>query len=395
MRRPVWAPVAVVAVVAVAALVWPALRDDTAPASARFVADTTGTGPGALLEASELATAATTVDGRPMRGARIAYRSTTVGDPAVVTGTVFVPAGSPPPGGWPAVGFAHPTTGIDERCAPSASASLRGMLGFVAGLVDRGYAVAVTDYGGLGSAGVHRYTDHRTAGLHVIDSVRALRRTFSDVSQRWAAFGASQGGAAVWSADEQADAYAPELDLVGAVAIVPAADLTGLVDSAVAGTLTAAQHYSLASVVETLARLHPDLDRDDYRRGAAAAYWPVFTGCRGDSERERPRAEAAVAPGDLAPATPAAAERLRAYLRQWAVPQGPLSAPLFVGYAGRDRSIDPEWVSGALARACRLGGGVQWQVQAEADHDSVAFDAGLAWMADRFADRPVGDDCAG
>lgn len=398
MRRILWwcAAIVVAAVSTVACSVGPGGDDEPRPA-ARFIADFGGEGPGSLLEAHELSDAATTVDGRQLRGARVTYRSTSAQDGPLtaVTGTVFVPAGSPPAGGWPVVGFGHPTTGIDEQCAPSSSESLRGMRHFVAGLVDRGYAVAVTDYAGLGSAGVHRYTDHRAAGHNVIDSVRALRRTFSDVSDRWAAFGASQGGAAAWSADERAGAYAPELDLVGAVAIAPAADLTGLVDKARAGALTTAQHYSLASVIEVLARLNPDLNRDDYRRGAATTHWEVFTGCRGDFEGVRPEAEAALRPGDLAPATAEAAERLRAYLREWAVPQGPLSAPLFVAYAGRDASIDMRWTRDAIARACAAGGRVQWRLQPDRDHNNVAFDAGLAWMADRFTDKPVGDDCPG
>ena len=396
MRRVGWLCVAVIVVVVVAAAGWMLVRDrdaDVRPA-ARFLTDTSGSGPGSLIAADELSAAATRVDGRPMRGARVTYRSSDAdGTPTVVTGAVFVPVGVPPAQGWPVVGFGHPTTGIDEQCAPSRSDSLRGMMRFVGGLVDRGYAVAVTDYAGLGPAGVHRYTDHRTAGYNVIDSVRALRHTFTEVSDRWAAVGASQGGAAAWSADERARDYAPELNLVGAVAIVPAADMSGLVDKATARTLSPQQHYPLASIVEALARLHPDLNRDDYRRGAAATYWSVFTACRGDVEAQRPQAEAAVAPGDLAPATPAAAARLRGYLQAWAVPQKPLTAPLFVVYAGRDASIDAQWTRDAIARACTTGGDVQWQLQPEADHNTVGYDAGLAWLADRFAGRPAGDDC--
>ena len=58
-------------------------------------------------------------------------------------------------------------------------------------------------------AGLHPYLDSRTAGLNIIDSVRALRAAFSDVSARWVALGGSQGGGAVWSADEQVASYAP------------------------------------------------------------------------------------------------------------------------------------------------------------------------------------------
>jgi hypothetical protein len=402
-QRLWWFAVASVAVLVVASVVvvsWPALRgmwrhDQT---SDPFRPDTSGAGPGSLVSATELPSVATASGQRRMQGARITYRSTPgqSGDTGetLVSGTVYVPLGTPPAGGWPVVGFGHPTTGIDEKCAPSLSNRLRGMIGVVGGLVDRGYAVAMTDYQGLGAPGVHPYTDHRTAGHNVIDSVRALRHTFANTSDRWAAMGASQGGAAVWSADEQAGAYAPELDLVGAVAYVPAADMTGLVDKAMAGTLTKAQHYSLAAIVESLARLHPDLDRDMYRRNAARDNWDVLVACRGDVENRRKQIEDALQPGDLAPATPAAADRLKGYLRAWAVPQQPLTAPLFVTYAGRDQSVDRQWTADAIARACQIGGEVQSELQPDNDHNDVVFDAGLEWMADRFAGTPTGNDCA-
>ncbi|SEH90973.1 Secretory lipase [Mycolicibacterium rutilum] len=392
MRRNRWAIALVAAVLIVAAgvVIWPRLRGaaDDRPSAA----DTPG--PGSVVTVRELPTAATASGKRRMQRASVTYRSGAAdGSQTDVTGMVFVPAGPPPAGGWPVIGFAHPTTGIDEQCAPSQSPTLRGMIGFVGGLVDRGYAVAVTDYAGLGTPGPHRYFDHRTAGYNVIDSVRALRHVFTGVSSRWAAFGASQGGAAAWSADEQAAGYAPELDLVGAAAIAPAADMSGLVDKALAGTMTIDQTRSLATTLEALARIHPDLARDDYRRGAVAQYWDVLTACRGDVEDRRPEAEGAVRPGDLAPATPQAADRLRGYLRDWAVPQGPLSAPLFVAFGGRDASIDEQWTRDAIARACRIGGTVETQFQPGSDHHDIDVTAALAWLADRFADKPVSGGC--
>ncbi|MCV7283153.1 alpha/beta hydrolase [Mycolicibacterium flavescens] len=389
MRRSLWSAAAVVAVAAVAAVVVVVVGvrgDDDQPAD---------NGPGSLVAVTELPTAATASGKRRMQRASVTYRSTSGdGGPTDVTGMVFIPAGPPPEGGWPVVGVGHPTTGIDEECAPSRSPTLRGMLGFVGGLIDRGWAVAVTDYAGLGTPGPHRYFDHRTAAFNVIDSVRALRHVYPSASPRWAAFGASQGGAAVWAADEQAGGYAPELDLVGAAAIAPAADMSGLVDKAAAGTMTVDQTRSLATTVEALARIHPDLHRDDYRRGAVAQYWDVLTACRGDVEDRRPAAESAVRPGDLAPADPEAADRLRAYLQAWSVPQGPLSAPLFVAYGGRDASIDEQWTRDAVARACSISGPVESQHQPDSDHHNVDFAAALTWLADRFADEPVRNTCA-
>ena len=56
-----------------------------------------------------------------------------------------------------------------------------------------------------------------------------------EVSTKWAAFGGSQGGGAAWAAAEQAGPYASDLNLVGAVALAPAADVSGLVTKAERG----------------------------------------------------------------------------------------------------------------------------------------------------------------
>ncbi|MDR3663375.1 MAG: lipase family protein, partial [Mycobacterium sp.] len=285
-------------------------------------ADLTGSGPGSLISAMTMPVLTNSVDGKDLQAARVIYRSTSgdTGDATVVSGSVFTPLGKAPDGGWPVVALAHGTTGIDQPCAPSLSANLLGFVTAVQGLANLGFAVAVADYQGLGAPGVHPYTDSRTAGRNVIDSVRALRHTFRDISTRWAVFGGSQGGGAAWAANEEARSYAPELDLVGVAASVPSADVAGIVDKATAGTMTKDQEAAFQAIIESLARLHPDLNRDDYRRGAAAKYWKVLSACSGPDVAYRAAAIDAMQPTDLAPADPAAAARLRRYLQAWALP---------------------------------------------------------------------------
>ena len=51
---------------------------------------------------------------------RVLYRSVGLnGEPIAVSGVVIAPTGAPPPGGRPVVAWAHPTTGVTTRCAPS------------------------------------------------------------------------------------------------------------------------------------------------------------------------------------------------------------------------------------------------------------------------------------
>jgi hypothetical protein len=354
-----------------------------------------GDEPGSLVSATTMPELDKDPDSALWTSARILYRSTSgdTGQPTVVSGSVYIPKTPVPAGGWPVIALGHGTVGIDEPCAPSLSPSLLGNTGWVVTLIKRGYAVAFADYQGLGAPGVHPYTDAKTEGLNVIDSVRALRHTFPDVSNRWGAFGGSQGGGAVWAADEQAATYAPELDLVGAIAMSPAADVSGIVDKSMTQTLTADQAPAWFPLVEVLARLHPDFNRDDYRSGAAAKYWDILTSCSGPKSLDRNAAAAEVKDSDLLPRTPAAADRMRSLLHQWAVPQRPVSAPLSIIYGGKDTLIDPQWTTDAIARACALGGPIVWDFQPDKNHGNVDISTQFDWLADRFAGKPVQSEC--
>jgi hypothetical protein len=406
MMRRVWAVLAITLGVGIVAasvpLVWAAapkmldyFRADSSDTMPIRTADLSGSGPGSLISATTMPGFMRTVHHAGLQAARVVYRSTSGDDgrPTVVSGTVFTPAGPAPEGGWPVLSFGHGTTGIDEPCAPSLSDSLLGFADPVAGLTKSGYAVALADYQGLGSDGVHPYSDARTEGRNMIDVVRALRSTFKNVSNRWAAFGGSQGGGAAWSADEQASIYAPELELVGAATISPAADMSGLVDKAQAGTMTNDQQLVFQAIVESIARLHPDVNRDDYRDGAAAKYWDILTACSGNMVHDRASAAKQLQAHDLTPKSPAAVDRVRQILKQWALPQQPLSAPLFVWYGGRDTFIDADWTTAAIRRACEMGGTVVWRFDPDKGHSEADWSEQLNWLADRFAGKPAGNDC--
>ena len=358
-------------------------------------ASTDGTGPGSLVSATTMPGLQSTIEASGLRAARVVYRSTSGddGSPTVVSGTVFTPRGNPPPGGWPVVAFGHGTVGIEPQCGPSLSDSLTGQINVVVVLTNLGYAVAAPDYQGLGTKGIHPYLDAHTGGLNMIDAVRALRHTFTDVQDRWAAFGDSQGGAVAWAANEQAKTYAPELGLVGAVALSPSADIVGLVQKAEQGSLTVDQRAAMQLVIESIARLHPDVNRDDYRHGAAKQYWNALSVCVGDPSPARIEGTQKLLGTDFAPASPAAADRLAGVLQAWALPQKPLSAPLSVSYGGQDPLIDAQWTRDAVQRACAMGGDVTIAFDANKGHEGADIVGQVQWMADRFAGKPATNDC--
>lgn len=407
LRKPlVWIAISVVAVLTavavspwgfnVAGRAWDAVAGDSgAKGDPIDGADVGGSGPGSLVSATTMPWFLNASSYRTLRAARVVYRSTNgdTGAETKVSGAVFTPDGAPPPGGWPIVALAHGTTGINEDCNPSGSDDLWLLNDPVVNYIRSGYAVALTDYEGIGEDGVHPYLDSKTAGLNVIDSVRALRHTFDGTSTRWFAFGGSQGGGAAWAANEQAAPYAPELDMVGAVANSPTADVSGLVAKAEQGVLTEDQMRVFQAVVETAARKDPAVDRDDFRRGAAALYWVQLLGCDPRTAPNRAAATRRLNPDDFVPRTPEAAGRVRALLTKWALPQRALSAPLSVTFGASDTFIDAQWTNDAIGRQCALGGEISWQIQEGKGHGDVDIAPQFAWMSDRFAGKPFVDRC--
>jgi hypothetical protein len=78
----------------------------------------------------------------------------------------------------------------------------------------------------MGTPGLHPYLLGESEGRGVLDSVRAARAfAAASASAATILFGHSQGGHAALFANEIAPTYAPELDVVGAVAAAPASQL--------------------------------------------------------------------------------------------------------------------------------------------------------------------------
>jgi len=162
----------------------------------------------------------------------VLYRSTGLHDePIAVSGIIVVPPGPAPEGGRPIVAWAHPTTGIVPRCAPSLAIFHFQQLQGLRNMVERGYIVAATDYPGLGTEGPHPYLVGVSEGRAVLDSVRAARGIAgAGGTNRFGVWGHSQGGQAVLYAGLLAEGYAPEMTLVGVAAAAPATDLATLLD---------------------------------------------------------------------------------------------------------------------------------------------------------------------
>jgi len=326
---------------------------------------------------------------------KMTYRSTSAYDDSSteVTGTAFVPAGEPPRGGWPVIAFAHGTTGINPGCNPSQSPTLFGSIGLVAGYLQLGYAVAATDYQGLGGPGAHPYVDNTTAGYNVIDSVRALRHLSPNVSARWGAFGGSQGGGAAWAANDQAHTYAPELDMVGAVSLAPIGDISALPQAIAERKATLDQMGLYIWALMGVERTHPGFDIGAYRHGLAKERWEALSGCNQQGDPERVRALFEMKPEDLVPSSPEAVKTLSEIFSKMAVAQRRADAPILVIFGGADTYVDYHWTRVALARACALGTRVASVFQPDKGHNNLDPSEFSGYLMARFDGLPAPSNC--
>jgi hypothetical protein len=161
---------------------------------------------------------------------RVLYRSTSAtGQPTAVSGTVLVPKVRLR-GPRPLIGYAVGTHGIGDSAAPSRLLA-RGWeweAGLIAMVLARGWAVAMTDYEGLGTPGDHTYMVGRALGPNVLDVMRAARSLApSELPAEGPAaiIGYSEGGAAsAWAAQLQ-PTYAPDVPLIAVAAGAAAANV--------------------------------------------------------------------------------------------------------------------------------------------------------------------------
>ena len=204
------------------------------------------------------------------KGWRVLYDSEIRDDrPTVVSGLVFAPDRPPPPGGWPVLSFAHPTTGLADRCAPSHNVGiLETTIATLAAQV--GMVVVATDYAGLGTDGPHPFLDGISEGRSVLDiTVAAKAIDGLSLSATTVLWGHSQGGHAALFAAQEAPTYAPSLKIVGVVAGAPPSQLRELLTSI---EKTPDRGYALL-VAEGLRAIDPSLRLADVftPRGVALA----------------------------------------------------------------------------------------------------------------------------
>lgn len=330
---------------------------------------------------------------------KVLYLSTGIdGKPAAVSGVIYVPEGPAPKSGRKIVALNHGTTGVRDNCAPSMITDPEKTPAWdfgAAGMLEKGWIVAATDYQGLGTAGPHPYIVGRPAATDALDIVRAARNLpNAEATDIYAVWGHSQGGHASMFTGQFAKRYAPELKLAGVAAAAP---VPSLKDAIRTGTRTAVGRvmvsYALWSWEQVfgapLSRLVKPGDRGLVNSAASHCLSTI-------------NYLAAVPPAILLgknflTADPWRVEPWQGIMERNTPGKSAVPAPLLLLNGTADKLVDPDLTRGLARRMCGYGRPVAFRLVPGAEHGPTGHDAApqvTEWLANRFAGRPAPDGCA-
>ena len=327
---------------------------------------------------------------------RIVYRSTGLNDePIAVSATVIYPDGPAPKRGRDVIAWAHYTTGVAERCAPTLLPNLSGTIAGLEQMISRGYVVVATDYAGLGLPGVHAYLVGISEARSILDSVRAARElSGAHATNRFAVWGHSQGGHAALFTGELAPTYAPELKLVGIAVAAPATDLVELFKAqkgSIAGnSLTAMALLSWSRTYNI--PLETVLESE-----AAASFEKVSRSCiQSLSQMLNLLKLAKPLKKAFLKADPTTLPAWRQLMEQNSPGHGAQKAPVFIAQGTGDTTVNPAVTLRFAKQLCASGTPVVIKMLKGASHSFAAEKSSyqaIAWISDRFKGRPPQSDC--
>jgi len=340
------------------------------------------------------------IDGAPLGATayRVLYRSTGLDNkPILVSGVVIVPPGDPPPGGRPIVAWAHPTSGVVPRCAPSLAIFLFEQIQGLRSFVRDGYLVAATDYPGLGTPGPHPYLVGTSEARAVIDSVRvAGSLPGAGGSKKFVVWGHSQGGHAALFTGIIAKTYAPELDLLGVAAAAPASDLATLmnedIDSVGGKNITAMTLWSWQRVFDA------KMDKVVDPRATPAIDQLAQECIEGPFDlRRRQLTEQPLEQYFLTTKHPSDVEPWHTLLAENSPGALPPEIPVFLAQGTDDVIIHPDVTKAYEDKLCKAGSKVHMLLMPNIGHGRAAqasTETMLEWTSDRFVGVPAPNDCA-
>nr|WP_246505038.1 lipase family protein [Microvirga antarctica] len=333
----------------------------------------------------------------------VMYHSTALdGRDIAVTGTVSVPPGPPPEGGWPLITWTHGTTGLVAACAPSRDRpdgsehySLGPARARLDAYVRQGYAVVFSDFQGLGgSPGLHPFLQGEVEARGALDIMRAAREIAPSIGTRYVAMGHSQGGQADLFTAHFGPSYAPEFTLLGSVAFAPGSHLGERIkEMTQAGEPSVALVYAMY-FLQSAASNHPEIDLRTILTPTALAHLPQMqsecvsaTLTRGYWSTAIPKDQ--FLPGaDLSMVLKLAADNDPGHLK--------IAAPTLIMQGAQDVTVLPRTTDAVARDLCKRGNALTYRVFPSADHESVVQQGGgeaAAWIRARLEGESATTNC--
>jgi len=322
---------------------------------------------------------------------RILYHSQdATGRDVATSGVILIPAGPPPKGGWPVIGWAHGTAGVARMCAPSLMKDVYYGNEGLFPMLRAGFAVVASDYHGLGSDGQHEYLSKLAQARDVIYSIPAARAAVPSLGARWVVDGHSQGGLAAWGVAELEDER-DDPNFLGAVAVAPVNHLNRSLSHP---NETRGAGFYLAWVAFGIHARFPQFTPADALSAPALKYYESATndGCfyYGYSLYHHLDSQSMVAAGWIADPS------VQSFLRESDIGAQRFRGPLLVIAGENDGTVPLGGVRDTVREACGLNRNVTFRTYPGLDHDptmakSTPFQ--LSWIADRFQGKPAAGNC--
>lgn len=327
-----------------------------------------------------------------------------VGRAAVASALVIVPE-TAPPGPLPVVAWNHGTTGVARGCAPSlrTDAATKWAIPALEDALDRGWVVVATDYAGQGAPGVFPYLIGKGEARSTLDGILAAQEIDGLVlAPEVVLWGHSQGGHATLWAAEEAEAYAPDLDVRGAAVLAPVTDPLALARELRSGDADALLSVLISWVLVPYADTYPDVRIVDYAApGSRTIVREMAQRCPSEPgvivsvitalgvSQDRP-----LYPADLTRGPMGLRLAENAVATQYDV-------PVLVTWGTEDEVIPPEFPQRFVDEVCAEGGRVRWVVLDGYRHLDILQPPSrflptlMRWTAARLTDgAEPDDDCA-
>lgn len=336
---------------------------------------------------------------QPFKTYQVLYRTTDRQEKPIATvATIILPLHRPA-GGRKLVSYQTAYDGLSAACLPSWSlqtgkVALQGAETLIMlGLLARGWTIVTADYEGPD----HAWLTAKTTGRGVLDGIRAAEN-FGPAGLTEGAktpvgmMGYSGGGQASAWASEMRSTYAPELNVVGTAQGGVAADM-GQVLRSMDGQFFAG--IALAGIAG-IAKGYPELKFDEYLNNKGKYKMRQLRSYKGSCIMDFALAHPFVKLRSLTKTDIMKVPAFQAVSDEISLGQHSPETPMFMYHTVLDQMDGYESMVKLVRKYCKDQTPVQFVTGYKEEHAMQAFSMPFkaqAWMADRFAGKPMVTNC--